>query len=157
MDDAYKTRMDAIEKLIDERHARYEERAIRQEKAIDDTLLSLQRQNALSLVAVEKQTALALEAQRDSAHKAEIAQTHYNETHNDLLRRMDKQYDEMVTRREYVTANDAIREAIDELKKELSHQAGEKEAKKTSSDNVKWIIGLLAALIVGLAYHMFQH
>jgi len=70
---------------------------------------------------------------------------------------MDKQYDEMVTRREYVTANDAIREAIDELKKELSHQAGEKEAKKTSSDNVKWIIGLLAALIVGLAYHMFQH
>lgn len=145
-DEVCKLQLDALRQLLDERQRYNDERARQQERAVDK-----------ALEAVETQTKLSLESQKEAAHKAEQSQRDYNVTHNDLLRRMDKQYEDTLSRREYNVAHENLREEIDGLRKELAKQSGEKEAKKTSADNAKWIIGLLVAILVAVIYHLATH
>jgi hypothetical protein len=146
MEDDIKTRFDSILQLIAERDRLYSERAVKQDKAVE-----------LALAAVEKQTMLSLEAQREVAHKAEQAQHEYNITHNDLIRRMDKQYEETVSRREYLPAHEDLRREISTLREARVEYQGANEAKAAFTNNIKWVIGLLVVLLGGLMYQFLKH
>lgn len=83
-------RLNTVIQVQTERHALYDERNRNTEHS-----------TATALKAVEQQTALALSNQHEAAAKAEIAQDRYNVTHNDLIRRSDKQYEALVPRIEH--------------------------------------------------------
>lgn len=155
--DTLREELNTIRQVMEERHKLYNERAKHQEVAVN-----------LALAGVEKQTALALQSQKEAANKLESTQSTYNTTHNDLLRRMDKQYEEMISRREHSVFQETIRlEAsnmrkdlqteIDSLKAEQLRQEGSTDTKKLHSDNVKWVIGLTVMILAALIYHLLTH
>src|ERR1039458_8722429 len=115
--------------------------------------LTHEREVAAALVAVEKQTGLSLAAQRTSADKVEQYQAEYNKTHNDLMRRMDKQAEEYVTRREYL----GLVNSISDLRETRSEVVGETTVKVSTANTVKWFIGVLAASVGGLIVYTLQH
>ena len=91
-----------MEKLMKERDRLYQERHTSNEKSV-----------AAALAAVEKQTTLSFESQKEAVRKAEQSQKEYNSTHNDLLRRMDKQYEDTFPRREFTQVHADLTARID--------------------------------------------
>jgi hypothetical protein len=102
---------ESIQDFINERDKRYQERFTAQESAVSAALASSEKlTNAVSL-ATEK-----------AITKAEAAQTIYNIGHNDLTRKMDAQYKEMIPRNEHEGDIKNILDKHDELKKEVQEQ-----------------------------------
>jgi predicted AAA+ superfamily ATPase len=138
--------VDALHVLMDERDARYSERHESNEKAV-----------ASALVSAEKAVTAALVAQKEAVTKAEQSQLAYNQGHNDLSRKMESQYREMVPRTE--AAADLVRqnERIDELKKEVqllreskSLEGGRAEQRVAGTAQNQWLItALLTAVGIG--------
>jgi len=102
----------------------------------------------------DKALGLAFDAQKEAAKKQLEAQHEYNVTHNDLMRRMDKQAEEMINRREYNINHEILRNLIGDMKATLDKAEGAIAARMISSANVKWVIGLLLALLGVLGYHV---
>lgn len=111
------------------------------------------KQHAAALRALKELTAAAFVASEKAIVKAEEAQFAYNSTHNDLARKMDAQYKEMVPRAEANLKWDGFEKDLVELRKDIS---GLREAKselggKFSGSQVVFsyifaILGLLAAV-----------
>jgi len=72
-----------------------------------------------ALAAAEKQTMAAFQASEKAIVKAEEAQKSYNQTHNDLSRKMDEQYKTMIPRQEaekqFETWNSRLNDMKDQL------------------------------------------
>lgn len=96
--------IDGFRELMDERDRRYEERFHGQEVAI-----------ASALAAQEKLTSQAFSASREAILKAEESQKSYNQQHNDLSRKMEGQYREMIPRSEFTLSMTALNEKITSL------------------------------------------
>jgi len=157
-----------LARIVEERDRLYEERHEANEKAV-----------AAAFCAGEKQTATALENQKESVRKAEESQKEYNRTHNDLLKRMDKQYEELFPRREFTQLHQDLINRVDsghmtlskemqhlreffnseiaDLKESRSESLGEKTASARAAATGKWIIGILSvaatALLVNLVHY----
>ena len=107
MRDLTATRFTYVEKVMDERHQLYKERADSQKVAVDDALAAVKEQTSASFAASEK-----------AIVKAEESQKTYNQGHNDLSRKMEAQYSLMVPQAEAKLKWDAIDKAIEESRRE---------------------------------------
>jgi hypothetical protein len=111
------TRFTYVEKVMDERHQLYKERAESQKTAVDD-----------ALVAVKEQTAQSFTSSEKAIFKAEDSQKAYNAGHNDLSRKMETQYSSMVPYAEAKLKWESVDKAIESLRRDFSdsksfHQA----------------------------------
>ena len=70
---------------------------------------------------------------------------------------MDKQYEETVSRREYLPAHEDLRREISTLREARVENQGANEAKAAFTNNIKWVIGLLVVLLGGLMYQFLKH
>jgi phosphopantetheinyl transferase (holo-ACP synthase) len=104
----YNSRIIALEKLMDERDRLY----MKQFEASDEAVKA-------ALVANEKQTHAAFAASKEAINKAEESQRSYNATHNDLTRKMDQQYKEMVPASEARLKWESTDKEIGEARREL--------------------------------------
>lgn len=123
--------------LVNERHNFYAAEAIARKEAVNAALLAVEKQTASSFMASEK-----------AIVKAEDAQRQYNQTHNDLSRKMDEQYKTMVPHSEARLKWDGFDKIIDEIRKELaalresrSQVTGRDEGKGASTATTQWVLG----------------
>lgn len=98
-----------VERIMDERHQLYKERAESQKTAVDDALAAVKEQTSASFAASEK-----------AIVKAEDSQKTYNQGHNDLSRKMEQQYSTMVPQPEAKLKWDAIDKALEEMRRDNS-------------------------------------
>ena len=147
-----------------ERDRLYGERAITQDASV-----------ATALEAVKIQTALSLASQGEVQHRAEIAQDRYNITHNDLLHKMDKQYEMMIPRAEFTLLhaelvhrvdvetsarmNDhtAVEREIATLREARSESVGEATARQSAANTAKWLIGTVGIAAVALLVNLVHY
>jgi chromosome segregation ATPase len=78
-----------------------------------------------ALAAQKELTASAFAASEKAITKAEEAQKSYNQTHNDLSRKMDEQYKEMMPRSESLARHASNELRYQELKDDFSKLRGE--------------------------------
>jgi hypothetical protein len=121
----------AFKELMNERDTRYKERFDGQE-----------RETKNALAAQKEATASALAASDKAILKQEGFQNNYNASHNDLTRKMDAQYKEMVPRPEAVAKFDGLNDKIEEVKKILSETKG-----RTAGVNATWALVITLAII----------
>lgn len=143
-------RLKSIQDFINERDRRYEERFRAQESSV-----------ASALIAIEKQHVQATLASEKAIEKALQAQAQYNQSHNDLIRKMDGQYKEMIPRSEHEGDIKNLSDKHDGLKndvqglRESRSESGGKEIKGASDKSlVQWII-LAIFTIVNIAINLF--
>jgi hypothetical protein len=156
------TRFTYVEKVQDERHQLYKERAESQKVAVDD-----------ALAAQKEQTTASFQASEKAIVKAEESQKVYNQGHNDLSRKMEAQYSTMVPQAEAKLKWDSIDKAIEELRKENaaakteareqvnslrieftrdhSGGLGKDEAQRSYQQQKNTSIGLWVAILMGAA------
>ena len=103
------TKFGYVEKIMDERHHLYKERAEAQKIAVEDALAASKEQTQASFIASEK-----------AIVKAEESQKTYNQGHNDLSRKMEGQYSTMVPQSEAKLKWDSIDKAIEENRKDVA-------------------------------------
>lgn len=119
----------AIEKLMTERDRRYDERFEAQKDAVQ-----------AALVAAKELTAAAFAAAKEAISKSELSQTVYNQTHNDLTRKMDAQYKEMLPRTEADARFKGTEEKISELREFRSQYGGSQDQRNERRGTAQWAI-----------------
>jgi hypothetical protein len=102
-----------LQKVMDERHALYEERHLTLKEAI---------------------------------RKSEEAQALYNTTHNDLIRRLDKQNEDFLSRREFSAAHEALRAEIAVLREFKIAVASKEQIAEKVETHKEWGIGVWVAI-----------
>jgi hypothetical protein len=129
-----------------------------------------------ALAAQKELTNAAFASSEKAITKAEEAQKSYNQTHNDLSRKMDEQYKEMMPRAESLARHASNEHRYQELKDDFSklriefkddlsklrielmkeigslresrsESSGDKSGRLSQRELIGWIIGLLAAVI----------
>ena len=130
---------EAMDEKLEERDRRYEERFKGQETAV-----------TFALSAQEKLTASAFASSEKAISKAEASQTNYNSTHNDLTRKMDGQYKEMLTRTEAETKLHALEEKIADLRESRSLIGGRDQNKAAVWVAIFSLFGAGVAIVLAL-------
>lgn len=138
--------MDGFRILMNERDKRYEQ-----------SFVAAKENVAFALAAAKEQTAASFGASEKAIVKAEAAQNQYNASHNDLTKKMDVQYSQMLPRPEAITMLRSLEEKIDDLKKGLSdlqltrsEGLGRQLQTQGSKENTKWVITVLIAIVSGM-------
>lgn len=90
-----------LAKLMNERHQQYKELRDMQKEAVD-----------AALIAQKEQTAAAFIASKEAIIKQEHAQTAYNTSHNDLLKKQES----MIPRPEFDRVMESVTEKIDDMR-----------------------------------------
>lgn len=147
-------RQEAHERLMDERNGHYTDLRTADQRAVD-----------AALVAQKEKTADAFAANKESVLKAEKGQNDYNVAHNDLTRKMDKQYADTIPRLEAQARFDAMEEKVQEMRNTLSKGHGRDEAVGKAEDRriegrgqlipiVMQVLGwVIAAAVAGWTLH----
>ncbi len=104
--------LDAFRELMEERDRRYKSQFDAQERAV----------------------VAAFSAQKEAIQKAEAAQNSYNVGHNDLTRKMDSQYQQMLPRTEADNRFNSMSEKIEDVKKE-------------ARDWTRWLVPVVISLL----------
>ncbi len=123
---------------------------------------------AAALQALEKQMAASFLASEKAVLKAEASQTQYNVGHNDLTRKMDAQYKDMLPRTEGDARFKAMEEKLSEHRKEIDRVRDEsrllvdnaraeiaslRESRSEGTgrrDQTAWIVNTVIALLSAL-------
>jgi len=121
---------EALEEKLDERDRRYEDRFTAQERAV-----------TAALSATEKSTSAAFNSSEKAITKSETSQTVYNANHNDLSRKMEAQYKEMLPRSEADSKFKALDEKIADLRESRSVTSGGEKGKSATWAVVVVLIG----------------
>ncbi len=121
---------EAFEEKLDERDRRYEDRFKSQQSALK-----------AALDAQEKLTNAAFDSSEKAITKAETSQTVYNANHNDLSRKMEAQYKEMLPRSEAESKFKGLEDKIADLREYRSGQGG--------SDRGKAVAWAFAVVLIG--------
>ena len=131
----------AFQKLMDERDRRYSEGKEGDQRAV-----------SAALAANEKLTSAAFAASKEAITKAESNQTTYNATHNDLTRKMDAQYKDMLPRTEADSRFAAQEEKIQDLRESRSATTGAGAAidkMSEASHKTMWaVIGIGVTVVI---------
>jgi len=127
---------EAFEQRMDERDKRYEDRFTASDKAV-----------TAALSATEKSTSTAFNSSEKAITKSETSQTVYNANHNDLSRKMEAQYKEMLPRTEAESKFRSLEEKIADLRESRSVGQGGRGVSA-----IWWAIGasILTAVVIGL-------
>lgn len=137
-------KLDAVKELFNERDKLYKERDDSRKTAVD-----------AALTAVKEQTKASFDGSEKAIVKAEESQRQYNQGHNDLSRKMEGQYKDMLPRPEADAKFKATEEKIEGIKKEIaslresrSEGTGEKGGRLSSQQLLMMIVSLILALVV---------
>lgn len=132
-----------LERVIEERDARYLERATRQETSINDKLLALEKATNVAFVGSEK-----------AIVKAEEAQRAYNERSNEFRGQLDDQAKQLMPRNETFTLFEArdkeiglLRSDIVLLRQQVAQSVGRDSGVSIAQAQGQW---RTSALIAGL-------
>lgn len=142
----------SLERLMDERDRRYDER-----------FRSLDSATEKALAAVQNQTAAAFLANKESVAKTEDAQKAYNFAHNDLTRKMEAQSAKFVDRerlddaaKQFDTKIEALKSEIKHLQAAIAETGGRHVQQQETKQQLNWSIGqaitialVIAGLVVG--------
>jgi phosphopantetheinyl transferase (holo-ACP synthase) len=118
------TQLNALRDLVDERDKRYDERFKSQDKAVD----------------------AAFAAQKEAIAKAESAQLQYNVVHNDLNRKMDAQYQQMLPRHEADSRFQTLTEKISDLLDDRMSRSGREIQSDKSRDWLQWALPIVISI-----------
>lgn len=123
----------SLREINDERDRLYKERDDSRRTAVD-----------AALTAVKEQTKASFEASEKAIVKAEDAQKSYNQSHNDLARKMDDQGKGTMPRSETESRFRSLEEKINEVKSAISTGGG-----RSAGLNQMWgyIVGALGLLL----------
>ena len=142
----------SLERLMDERDRRYEDR-----------FTALDRATEKALVAVREQTAAAFKANETAIGKAEDAQRSYNERSNEFRGQLDDQAKRLMAREEALGKFGVVDEKIEDIKRELSklresqmETGGRRVQQQENRATSQWTTGqvlstLIAVIGFGLA------
>jgi hypothetical protein len=106
-------RIEALSKMIDERDRRYEQ-----------SFNGIREAVATALQSAKEQTMSTFSASEKAIAKAEYSQLQYNTGHNDLARKMDDQYKQMIPRPEADSRFHMLEEKIADLRESRSGLQG---------------------------------
>ncbi len=108
----------------------------------------------LEAVLREKDKAIinALASAKEAASKTEQAQRDYNVTHNDLLRKMDQQYSNMVPRQEFMAYKESAEQAI-----KVEKSRGDRGEGKQLGMNAVVALLVAAAAIGAFVVALWKH
>lgn len=130
--------------LMEERDRRYEERFAGQKEAVSS-----------ALTAQKELTTSAFASSEKAIVKAEDSQRTYNAGHNDLSRKMESQYKDMLPRPEATALLASIEDKIENLKKEIaglresrSEGGGERHGRISQQQFIMMIVSLIVALVI---------
>lgn len=155
--------IDSNKSLMDERDRLYKERDESRRTAVD-----------AALTAVKEQTKASFEASEKAIVKAEDAQKSYNQSHNDLSRKLDEQNKATMPRTECEKSFSAVEEKLgrqrdetvmlrNEIMKEIqvlregsSRGEGAGNQAALTRGNTQWLIGVGVMIILGLAALYFK-
>jgi len=133
--------MIGLRALMDERDRLYKERDDSRRTAVD-----------AALAAVKEQTKSSFEASEKAIVKAEEAQKAYNQTHNDLTRKMDQQGKETMPRPETESRLHGLEEKINDLRDVISKGQGVGVGGKAVKDESRANLAVIVALVgMGMA------
>lgn len=90
------------------------------EKIINQRFEAQEKAVSAALAAQKELTNTSFASSEKAIVKAEAAQTSYNQTHNDLSRKMDEQYKEMMPRSESLARHASNEQRHQELKEDFS-------------------------------------
>lgn len=164
----YEVRFKALEDKVEERDGLYKTMFAASKTAVETALTSVKESTASSFASSEK-----------AIVKAEDAQRTYNQGHNDLSRKMEAQYKEMVpitearikwesidkemaeTRRELATLRESqpretsalraeLMKEIGGLRESRSEGGGATTARHDFIDQRNWLVGIIVAIVLGL-------
>lgn len=94
----------------------------------------------------------ALASAKEAAAKTEQAQRDYNVTHNDLLRKMDQQYNNMIPRPEFMAYKESAEQAI-----KVEKSRGDVGAGKQLGMNAIIALLVAAAAIGAFVVTLWKH
>jgi hypothetical protein len=132
-------RLDYLERLAAERDRRYEERFHAVEKLVASELRAL----------VDSRSAM-IDSFKAAVAKTEQAQNAWNTQHNDLVRKMEDQYQHMMPREEALGKFDDIKQAIADLRESRSESHG-----KSGGLNAGWAYLMGGVILVATLVHLF--
>ncbi len=139
-DDVLTVRITAIEKLADERDKWY----IARDKDRHDAVTAL-------LLAAKDSTAQAFQASKEAVSEAKKSQDAYNLTHNDLVRKMERQTAESMSRIEIEGRLVAITEKLEVANKPIvefmAQQLGTRTGMRDGQYNLGWVVALIVSLL----------
>lgn len=153
------SKMESVKDVIDERDKLYKERDDARRVAVDAALAAAKAAVDAALIAVKEQTKASFEASEKAIVKAEEAQKSYNQTHNDLSRKLDEQNKMTMPRSETETRFAAIEEKFVSLREIVTtHRAS--DSGKTEGISSSWAVLLGAVSLIStltaigaLAFH----
>ena len=131
---ALRAELVGLRQLMDERNTRYEQSFRESKDAVQAALEAAKDQTAASFLASEK-----------AIGKAEASQTAYNVGHNDLTRKMDAQYKEMLPRPEADSRFKSIEEKLSELREYRSGAQGHSSGTRSIGDALATVVALIIA------------
>jgi len=141
-------RLTALEELTTARDRWYTERDKDRQTSVDK-----------ALTAAKEQTASSFAASKEAILKAEEAQRAYNQSHNDLARKMDEQNKATMPRTETEARFRALEEKVNEARNGLgaigATNTGARSVKDETRANIALVISILGMLVT-LAVLLFR-
>jgi chromosome segregation ATPase len=145
----------ALKNITDERDRLYKERDEARRTAVDAALAAAKAAVDAALIAVKEQTKASFEASEKAIVKAEEAQKSYNQSHNDLARKMDEQNKATMPRTESESRFRTLEEKINDLRESRSGEVGGAHGRVAVKDesraNLAAAIALLSLLLALVA------
>ncbi len=142
-------KLDSIRDIIDERDRLYKERDDSRRTAVE-----------AALAAVKSETRASFEASEKAIVKAEEAQRAYNQSHNDLSRKLDDQNKATMPRPEVETRIAAVEEKINSVRDIVTAGGGVLQGGRAAHDDTRAnlaivvsVIGVVVLIIVEISTH----
>lgn len=132
----FEEKIRANKELMDERDKRYTERDRDRQAEVEK-----------ALTAAKEQTNAAFAASKEAITEAKKAQDSYNLTHNDLIRKMEKQASDTMPRLEAEGKLKALDEKFQELKSSLADSGGIVIGRKMVKDESRANMGIIIAFV----------
>ena len=132
-------KIEAFKEILDERDKLYTERDNSRRTAVD-----------AALMAVKEQTKASFDASEKAISKAEGAQNSYNQTHNDLSRKLDEQNKLTMPRTETESRFHGVEEKITDLREVVSAVGGTAQGGQAVKDESRANAAILISAVVGI-------
>jgi chromosome segregation ATPase len=137
------SKIESTKQILDERDKLYKERDDSRRTAVD-----------AALSAAKEQTKASFEASEKAIVKAEEAQKSYNQSHNDLARKMDDQSKATMPRSETEARFHALEEKVNEVRNVVSAgtgvitgSRGVKEETRANVGTIGTLVGIVIAIL----------
>jgi hypothetical protein len=142
-------KIEANREILDERDKLYTERDNSRRTAVE-----------AALTAVKEQTKASFDASEKAIVKAEEAQKSYNQSHNDLSRKLDEQNKATMPRSETETRFHSMEEKIGSIRDALVETSGQTAGRKILKDDSRANLAIFVAcvgVLVAIAMAFLRH